>query len=184
MTAQEYVKSFNQVAGISNEDFKKNLPDGVDIIEKFKGNNAEIPDSWEVGDTFQIPASYDVISQVIAGSTRSYEYIRVPVTHKDGSVTYGHIGKSTFNRRLVEVDENGQRTGKRYATTGQPVQDFCKHMSVDDSFKALAGKVITVTSVTPVRTRSFRSDAKYTDSRVLTLEYVDQFYRAGTALTV
>ena len=46
-------------------------------------------------------------------------------------------------------------------------------MSVDDSFKELAGKVITITSVTPVRTRSFRSDAKYTDSRVLTLEYVD-----------
>ena len=109
----------------------------------------------------------------MAGSTRSYEYIRVPVHHSDGSVTYGHIGKSTFNRRLVEVDENGKRTGKRYATTGKPVTDFCNHMSVDDSFKELAGKVITVTSVTPVRTRSFRSDAKYADSRVLTLEYVD-----------
>lgn len=172
MTAQEYVKSFDQVAGISNEDFLNNLPDGTAKVAKFTGSNAEIPDSWEVGDTFQIPASYDVISQVIAGSTRPYEYIRVPVTHKDGSVTYGHIGKSTFNRRLVEVDEDGKRTNKRYATTGQPVQDFCKHMSVDASFKALAGKVIRVKSVTPVRTRSFRSDAKYTDSRVLELEYV------------
>lgn len=172
MTAQEYVKSFKSVSGISNEDFLNNLPDGTAKVAKFTGSNAEIPDSWEVGDTFQIPESYDVISQVIAGSTRPYEYIRVPVTHKDGSVTYGHIGKSTFNRRLVEVDEDGKRTNKRYATTGQPVQDFCKHMSVDDSFKALAGKVIRVKSVTPVRTRSFRSDAKYTDSRVLELEYV------------
>lgn len=172
MTAQEYVKSFDKVAGISNEDFFNNLPDGTAKVAKFTGSNAEIPDSWEVGDTFQIPESYDVISQVIAGSTRPYEYIRVPVTHKDGSVTYGHIGKSTFNRRLVEVDEDGKRTGKRYATVGEPVSDFCKHMSVDDSFKALAGKVIRVKSVTPIRTRSFRSDAKYTDSRVLELEYV------------
>lgn len=173
MTAQEYVKSFESVNGISNEDFKKNLPDGTEIVNKFSGTNAEIPDSWEKDDTFMIPEKYDIVSQVIAGSTRKYEYIRVPVTHKDGSVTYGHIGKSTFNRRLVEVDENGQRTGKRYATTGKPVEDFCKHMSVDDSFKTLVGKVIRVAAVTPVRTRSFRSDAKYTDSRVLTLEYVD-----------
>lgn len=173
MTAKEYVKSFDNVAGISNDDFMNNLPDGTSKVEKFSGSNAEIPDSWEVGDTFMVPETYDVISQVIAGSTRPYEYIRIPVTHKDGSVTYGHIGKSTFNRRLVEVDENGKRTGKRYATIGQPVQDFCNHMSVDDAFKALAGKVIRVTAVTPVRTRSFRSDAKYTDSRVLTLEYVD-----------
>ena len=180
MTAQEYVKSFKSVSGISNEDFFNNLPDGTSKVAKFTGSNAEIPDSWEKDDTFMIPESYDVISQVIAGSTRPYEYIRVPVTHKDGSVTYGHIGKSTFNRRLVEVDENGQRTNKRYATTGQPVQDFCKHMSVDDAFKALAGKVIRVKSVTPVRTRSFRSDAKYTDSRVLELEYVDQSFRART----
>jgi hypothetical protein len=172
MTAQEYVKSFDKVAGISNEDFFNNLPNGTAKVTKFTGSNAEIPDSWEVGDTFQIPESYDVISQVIAGSTRPYEYIRVPVTHMDGSVTYGHIGKSTFNRRLVEVDEDGKRTGKRYATVGEPVNDFCKHMSVDDSFKALAGKVIRVKSVTPIRTRSFRSDAKYTDSRVLELEYV------------
>lgn len=172
MTAQEYVKSFDNVAGISNEDFFNNLPDGTAKVARFTGSNAEIPDSWEVGDTFQIPESYDVISQVIAGSTRPYEYIRVPVTHKDGSTTYGHIGKSTFNRRLVEVDEEGKRTGKRYATVGEPVNDFCKHMSVDDSFKALAGKVIRVKSVTPIRTRSFRSDAKYTDSRVLGLEYV------------
>lgn len=173
MTAQEYVKSFDNVAGISNDDFMNNLPDGTSKVEKFSGSNAEIPDSWEVGDTFMVPETYDVISQVIAGSTRPYEYIRIPVTHKDGSVTYGHIGKSTFNRRLVEVNEDGKRTGKRYATIGQPVQDFCNHMSVDDAFKALAGKVIRVTAVTPVRTRSFRSDAKYTDSRVLTLEYVD-----------
>lgn len=173
MTAKEYVKSFDNVAGISNDDFMNNLPDGTSKVEKFSGSNAEIPDSWEVGDTFMVPETYDVISQVIAGSTRPYEYIRIPVTHKDGSVTYGHIGKSTFNRRLVEVNEDGKRTGKRYATIGQPVQDFCNHMSVDDAFKALAGKVIRVTAVTPVRTRSFRSDAKYTDSRVLTLEYVD-----------
>ena len=173
MTAQEYVKSFKKVAGISNDDFMNNLPDGTSKVAKFTGSNAEIPDSWEKDDTFMIPESYNVISQVIAGSTRPYEYIRVPVTHKDGSVTYGHIGKSTFNRRLVEVDENGQRTNKRFATTGQPVVDFCAHMSVDDSFKALAGKVIRVKSVIPVRTRSFRSDAKYTDSRVLELEYVD-----------
>ena len=173
MTAQEYVKTFEKVAGISNEDFFNNLPDGTSKIAKFTGSNAEIPDSWEKDDTFMIPESYDVISQVIAGSTRPYEYIRVPITHKDGSVTYGHIGKSTFNRRLVEVDENGQRTNKRYATTGQPVQDFCAHMNVEDAFKALAGKVIRVKSVTPVRTRSFRSDAKYADSRVLELEYVD-----------
>ena len=173
MTAQEYVKSFKSVLGISNEDFFNNLPDGVSKVEKFSGSNAEIPDSCEPEDTFMIPKDYNVIRQVITGSTRSYEYIRVPVTHKDGSVTYGHIGKSTFNRRLVEVDENGQRTNKRYATTGQPVVDFCAHMSVDDAFKALAGKVIRVKSVTPVRTRSFRSDAKYTDSRVLELEYVD-----------
>ena len=173
MTAQEYVKSFENVNGISNEDFKKHLPEGTEVVNKFSATNAEIPDSWEVGDTFQIPESYDVLKQIMAGSTRSYEYIRVPVHHNDGSVTYGHIGKSTFNRRLIEVDENGKRTGKRYATTGKPVTDFCNHMSVDDSFKELAGKVITITSVTPVRTRSFRSDAKYTDSRVLTLEYVD-----------
>lgn len=173
MTAKEYVKSFDNVAGISNDDFMNNLPDGTSKVEKFSGSNAEIPDSWEVGDTFMVPETYDVISQVIAGSTRPYEYIRIPVTHKDGSVTYGHIGKSTFNRRLVEVNEDGKRTGKRYATIGQPVTDFCNHMSVDDAFKALAGKVIRVTAVTPVRTRSFRSDAKYTDSRVLTLEYVD-----------
>lgn len=173
MTAQEYVKSFDNVAGISNDDFMNNLPDGTSKVEKFSSSNAEIPDSWEVGDTFMVPETYDVISQVIAGSTRPYEYIRIPVTHKDGSVTYGHIGKSTFNRRLVEVNEDGKRTGKRYATIGQPVQDFCAHMSVDDAFKALAGKVIRVKAVTPVRTRSFRSDAKYTDSRVLELEYVD-----------
>lgn len=173
MTAQEYVKSFDNVAGISNDDFMNNLPDGTSKVEKFSSSNAEIPDSWEVGDTFMVPETYDVISQVIAGSTRPYEYIRIPVTHKDGSVTYGHIGKSTFNRRLVEVNEDGKRTGKRYATIGQPVQDFCAHMSVDDAFKALAGKVIRVKTVTPVRTRSFRSDAKYTDSRVLELEYVD-----------
>lgn len=173
MTAQEYVKSFDNVAGISNDDFMNNLPDGTSKVEKFSSSNAEIPDSWEVGDTFMVPETYDVISQVIAGSTRPYEYIRIPVTHKDGSVTYGHIGKSTFNRRLVEVNEDGKRTGKRYATIGQPVTDFCNHMSVDDAFKALAGKVIRVKTVTPVRTRSFRSDAKYTDSRVLELEYVD-----------
>ena len=118
MTAQEYVKSFENVNGISNEDFKKHLPEGTEVVNKFSATNAEIPDSWEVGDTFQIPESYDVLKQVMAGSTRSYEYIRVPVHHSDGSVTYGHIGKSTFNRRLVEVDENGKRTGKRYATTG------------------------------------------------------------------
>ena len=173
MTAQEYVKSFEKVAGISNEDFMNNLPDGVSKVARFSGSNAEIPDSWEPGDTFMIPEDYDVISQVIAGSTRAYEYIRVPVTHKDGSVSYGHIGKSTFNRRIVEVDEEGKRTGKRYATVGQPVTDFCAHMSVNDAFKALAGKVIRVKNVTPVRTRSFRSDAKYVDSRVLELEYVD-----------
>ena len=173
MTAQEYVKSFEKVAGISNEDFFNNLPDGVSKVEKFSGSNAEIPDSWEPEDTFMIPEEYDVIKQVIAGATRPYEYIRVPVTHKDGSVTYGHIGKSTFNRRLIEVDEEGNRTNKRYATVGQPVVDFCVHMSVDDAFKALAGKVIRVKSVTPVRTRSFRSDTKYSISQVLGLEYVD-----------
>ena len=174
MTAQEYVKSFEKVAGISNEDFFNNLPDGVSKAEKFSGNNAEIPDSWETGDTFMVPEDYDVIKQVIEGPTpRIYEYIRVPVTHADGSTTYGHIGKSTFNRRLIEVDEEGNRTDKRYATVGQPVTDFCAHMSVDDAFKALAGKVIKVKSVTPVRTRSFRSDAKYSTSRVLELEYVD-----------
>lgn len=173
MSAKEYVKSFEKVAGISNEDFMNNLPDGVTKVNKFSGSNAEIPDSWEPEDTFMIPKEYDVLQQIIAGSTRSYEYIRVPVTHKDGSVTYGHIGKSTFNRRLIEVDENGNRTNKRYATVGKPVTDFCAHMSVDDAFKALAGKVIRIKSITPVRTRSFRSDVKYTDSCVLELEYVD-----------
>ena len=74
--------------------------------------------------------------------------------------------------KFVEGDENYYIIFTS-GTTGKPVIDFCNHMSVDDSFKELAGKVITVTSVTPVRTRSFRSDAKYTDSRVLTLEYVD-----------
>ena len=49
MTAQEYVKSFENVNGISNEDFKKHLPEGTEVVNKFSATNAEIPGSSVTG---------------------------------------------------------------------------------------------------------------------------------------
>lgn len=155
------------VVVMSAEEFKKSITaQGGKILSGFTGGNREIPSRLEVGDTFTMPTDLNdkVIEQPIAGSNRTYQYLRVEVTSASGGKSFKNIGAGVFNRRLPLVDANGNPTGQQMSCSGTAHDEFMKHGSLNDAFMSLAGKTLTVVSMPAGQTRSFRAGEPFTTS--------------------
>ena len=155
------------VVVMSAEEFKKSIAaQGGKILSGFTGGNREIPSRLEVGDVFTMPTDLNdkVIEQPIAGSNRTYQYLRVEVTSASGGKSFKNIGAGVFNRRLPLVDANGNPTGQQMSCSGTAHDEFMKHGSLNDAFMSLAGKTLTVVSMPVGQTRSFRDGEPFTTS--------------------
>ena len=155
------------VVVMSAEEFKKSITaQGGKILSGFTGGNREIPSRLEVGDVFTMPTDLNdkVIEQPIAGSNRTYQYLRVEVTSASGGKSFKNIGAGVFNRSLPLVDVNGNPTGQQMSCSGTAHDEFMKHGSLNDAFMSLAGKTLTVVSIPVGQTRSFRAGEPFTTS--------------------
>ena len=155
------------VVVMSAEEFKKSITaQGGKILSGFTGGNREIPSRLEVGDVFTMPTDLNdkVIEQPIAGSNRTYQYLRVEVISASGDKSFKNIGAGVFNRRLPLVDANGNPTGQQMSCSGTAHDEFMKHGSLNDAFMSLAGKTLVVVSIPVGQTRSFRAGEPFTTS--------------------
>lgn len=158
---------------MTKEEFEKSLKaQGGKIQAKWEGGNREPAVRLEKEDKFTIPTDMTVYSQPINGSVRMYQYTRVEVTDKNGKKSMKNIGASIFTRRLAILNEDGTPTGTYAACTGTVHDEFVKHGTLDDAFKAIAGKEMVVTDITPGLTRSFNADQLTTTSYFYTIDFV------------
>lgn len=168
----------NVVVTMSDAEFQKSIvAQGGKILSAFTGGNREMATRLEVGDTFTMPKDLagKVIEQPVAGSTRTYQYLRVEVTAADGTTkSYKNIGASTFNRRLPLVDANGNPTGQMMSCGGTAHDEFMKHGSLNEAFMSLAGKTLVVKSMPAGQTRSFRAEEPYTTSYFPQIDIVEK----------
>lgn len=157
------------MASFVNEEFVKSLTaQGGRTIKSFTGGNRDMSSRLEVGDAFTIPKDFTVYEQPIAGSRNKWQFTRVDV----GKGVMKNIGASVFNRRLQEVNEDGEPTGNFLSASGTVSEEFLKHGSIQEAFEAIAGKAMKVTAVVPGTTRSFRPDEKSATTYFYTIDFV------------
>lgn len=166
------------VTVMTDAEFQKSIvAQGGKILSAFTGGNREMATRLEVGDTFTLPENFvgKVIEQPIAGSNRTYQYLRVEVVAADGiTKNYKNISAGTFNRKLPLVDANGNPTGQMLSCSGTAHAEFMKHGSLNEAFMALAGKTLVVKSMPVGQTRSFTANEPFTTSYFPEIDIVEK----------
>lgn len=147
---------------------------GGKVENKFDGANREPVINLEEGDTFTVPKTLQVFKQPIAGSTATYQYLRLEVTSKNGVTQYKNVGPSVFNRTLPVYTEAGIATGNWAESEGSAHDEFMKYGSINEAFKALADKTIIVSKVKRILTRSFRAGEKTRSAAIYTTDIVEK----------
>ena len=85
-----------------------------------------------------------------------------------------NIYPSFFNKSVVEVNDQGKRTGRIVSATGEVVKAYKSFGSVPKGFAgAIDGKVILVKSATPVKRLRFGSTTDTQNTHVWDFEYSD-----------
>ena len=85
-----------------------------------------------------------------------------------------NIYPSFFNKSVVEVNDQGKRTGRIVSATGEVVKAYKSYGSVPKGFAgAIDGKVILVKSATPVKRLRFGSTTDTQNTHVWDFEYSD-----------
>lgn len=132
------------------------------------------PNTFKVGDMFRIPTDYKVFrnAEMTTDPENPVLYTFVEIMSSKTKAT-GHVRQlypSMFQRTVYgykkdedsgEVVRDKEAEGVGYIVSGgKAVEEFQNHAGLKDAFDALAGKVIKVTDVRTIATRSFLSDAE------------------------
>lgn len=155
----------------SDIEISRAIESGDEVVEAgFAGSVRQLgPNTFKVGDLFRIPTDFKVLKNSSLTTDEEnpvlYTFVELMASKTKSTGNARQLYPSMFQRTVYAYtrDDDGKvvrdttaANGLGYIVAGgKAVEEFQSHSTVQEAMTALAGKVIKVTDIRTVNTRSY-----------------------------